>query len=73
VQRGKARPTTQLILDVGVIGMSGSSIYLTLSGANATIQSTLDTPLEGEKSELESSLDGFNLYPVINLSLAYRF
>lgn len=60
-------------LDIGVIGMSDANINLTSSGTNATIQSALDTQLEIEKRELESSLDGFDLYPVVNLSLAYRF
>jgi hypothetical protein len=60
-------------LDIGVIGMSDPNINLTSSGTNTTIQPALDAQLEVEKRELESSLDGFNLYPVINLSLAYRF
>jgi hypothetical protein len=60
-------------LDIGVIGMSNPNINLTSSGTNTTIQTALDAQLEVEKRELESSLDGFNLYPVINLSLAYRF
>jgi hypothetical protein len=60
-------------IDIGVIGISNPNINLSSTGTNPAIQSALDTQLDTESRELKNSLDDVNIYPVVNLSLAYHF
>lgn len=60
-------------LDLGVIGMDQPDVRLSSTGTNPAIQANLDAELINEERELESSLDDFDLFPVINLSLNYQF
>lgn len=56
-------------LDIGVIGMDDPEVRLTSTGGNAAV----NAELSNEQRELENSLDDFDLYPVINLSVNYKF
>jgi len=56
-------------LDIGVMGFDNPDVTMTSTGGNAQV----NAELENERRELENSLDDFDLYPVVNLSLNYKF
>ena len=41
--------------------------------ATPQVQQQINEAIENEKSELEDYLNGFNIYPVLSLSLSYQF
>ena len=59
--------------DIGVIFQGDPTVTLTTEGTDASIQSQVTTQLAVEKSQLEDDLDDFKFYPVVNISMAYRF
>jgi hypothetical protein len=59
--------------DLGVITMGNPEVNLTSSSTNPAIQSALNTEIERERQELTDSIDEFDLYPVLNLSVNYKF
>ena len=48
-------------------------ITLVATASDPGLQAALNADLEKEIEELEDDLEGFSLYPVISIGLAYRF
>ena len=59
--------------DVGVLMQGSPNVEFTASGGTLSSDPTLLANLEAEEDELESSLDDFDVYPVISLGLAFQF
>lgn len=53
--------------DLGVIALDQPTVDITATGAVAAVD------LSQEETELRNSLDDFELYPVVNFSLQYKF
>lgn len=60
-------------LDLGVIFQGQPDVTLTTEGTDASILAAVNTQLAVEKAQLESDLDDFKLYPVLNVGVNYRF
>lgn len=62
-------------LDIGVLFQGKAAVEMTYGGTcNGTVAAAeCQNQVEQEERELEQDLEDFQLYPVLNLGLAYRF
>jgi hypothetical protein len=60
-------------VDVGVLMQGSPQVDFTSTGGLLSSDPTLLADIQAEEDELESSLDDYDLYPVISLGLAFQF
>jgi hypothetical protein len=70
---GRADGGLAVSLDLGVLFQDSPDIELTSTGGSLSGEAALQDALAAEEAELEDDLDKYDLYPVVGLSVGWRF